>query len=78
MKPAANHKQSNQKNQKSSALASLKPCTVEVGETDARKGVIGSLVGSGMACFGIDDGVDGDCQPPYKAVKASGGKSSAV
>ena len=49
-KPAGNFSK-NQNNQKSSALASLKACTVEVGETDARKGVIGSLVGSDMCCM---------------------------
>ena len=40
----------NQNNQKSSALASLNPCTVEVAETNARKEGIGSFVGSDMCC----------------------------
>ena len=41
----------NQNNQKSSALASLNPCTVEVAETNARKEGIGSFVGSDMCCL---------------------------
>ena len=48
-KPAANFSK-NQNNQKSSALASLNPCTVEVAETNARKEGIGSFVGSDMCC----------------------------
>ena len=48
-KPAANFFK-NQNNQKSSALASLNPCTVEVAETNARKEGIGSFVGSDMCC----------------------------
>ena len=48
-KPAAKFSK-NQNNQKSSALASLNPCTVEVAETNARKEGIGSFVGSDMCC----------------------------